>query len=410
MAPGRRLRALGLGASVVLALSAQSLASALEASGVYRVQSGDTLSGISSATGVSIEQLAALNNLTNPDLIVDGQVLRLVAGDRASGEQVAATAGLDYVVRAGDSLWEIATGAGVPLKAIAEMNQLADVDHLVVGQRLRLPASTPSLATAAGPVAPGRPATPPPAAPGPEPAPASAALEKRVLAEARRVAGSGVRVGVAARNLATGEQVAIRADESFAAASVMKLPMLVELERQVAAGTLNWTESLRTQAGAMIAISDNGAANRLYDLLGYGRVNETMARLGLSSTRLANHFADSNNRDSPGQNRTTPADMGRLLELIATDQAVSPQASADMRALLEQNTDRSKLARLLPPGTRVAHKSGWFEGITNDVGIVTANRGARWVIAVFADGVPDAETGNQLVAVVSLAVHDAWGR
>ena len=71
--------------------------------------------------------------------------------------------------------------------------------------------------------------------------------------------------------------------------------------------------------------------------------------------------------------------------------------------------DRSKLARLLPPDARVAHKSGWYEGVANDVGIVTVDRvPTRWVIAVFADHVPDPETGNQTVAAISSAVYDAW--
>jgi beta-lactamase class A len=98
-----------------------------------------------------------------------------------------------------------------------------------------------------------------------------------------------------------------------------------------------------------------------------------------------------------------------LLELIATDQMVSPQVSGDIRALLARNADRSKLVRLLPPDARVAHKSGWYDGVANDVGIVTVDRvPARWVIAVFTENVPDAETGNQIVASISKAVYDAW--
>jgi beta-lactamase class A len=406
MASSLRLRALGAGAAIVFALSAQSLASALEAAGVYRVEPGDTLGAIRAATGIPIDRLTALNNLTDPNLIVAGQELRLRADDKASGEQVAAAAGAEHVVQEGESLWEIANRAGVSLQALAEINQIANVDQLTVGQRLRLPAAAPAPATGAATT--GRSAT---AASAQTRASTSASLRERVLAEARRVGGANVQIGVAAKNLVTGEQIGIRADESFASASVMKLPILVELERQVANGTLNWTDSLWSQASAMMTVSDNIAANRLYDLLGHGRVNETMAKLGLTGTRLANRFSDARTQGPPGQNRTTPADMAELLELIATDQLISAKASADMRALLEQSTDRSKLARLLPPGTRVAHKSGWYEGIANDVGIVTPSQGgARWVIAVFAEGLPDAETGNQLIAVVSHAVYQSWAK
>jgi beta-lactamase class A len=138
-------------------------------------------------------------------------------------------------------------------------------------------------------------------------------------------------------------------------------------------------------------------------------VNDTMAKLGLGSTRFLNMFADTRSSSNPGQNQTTPANMSHLLELIATDQVVSSQVSADIRTLLSRNADRSKLLRLLPPDARVAHKSGWYEGVANDVGIVTVDRVAtRWVIAVFSENLPDAETGNQIVATISKAVYDAW--
>jgi beta-lactamase class A len=134
-----------------------------------------------------------------------------------------------------------------------------------------------------------------------------------------------------------------------------------------------------------------------------------MAKLGLGSTRFLNLFADTRSSSNPGQNQTTPANMAYLLELIATDQVVSTQASAEIRTLLTRNADRSKLVRLLPPDARVAHKSGWYEGVANDVGIVTVDRvPTRWVIAVLTDNVPDAETGNQVVAAISKAVYDAW--
>jgi beta-lactamase class A len=122
-----------------------------------------------------------------------------------------------------------------------------------------------------------------------------------------------------------------------------------------------------------------------------------------------NLFNDARSSSNPGANRTTPSNMTRLLELIATDQIVNPQVSGDIRSLLSRNTDRSKLVRLLPPDAQIAHKSGWYEGVANDVGIVTVDRvPVRWAISVFTENVPDAETGNQIVAAISRAVYDAW--
>lgn len=385
------------------ALHAPPFAAALEAGTAYRVQTGDTLSAIARATGIPLPRLAALNNLTNPDLIIAGQELRLEPGESVARPATATNpSGPTYVVQPGDTLWGIASRARVPVDTLATLNGLTDRERLAVGQRLKMPDGVQVSAQVAAVPATRVPTSAPPAAPG-------LTLEHRILAEARRVAGPNVRVGVAARNLATDARVAIRADEPFPSASVMKLPILVELERQIAAGKLSWTESLRLQASSMMSISDNEAANRLHDLVGEANVNGTMAKLGLPNTRLVNHFADTRSPRDPGQNTTTPADMARLLGLVAEGELVSAPVSADIRSLLERSSDRSKLARLLPADTRVAHKSGWYQGVANDVGLVTTGRGARWVIAVFTEGVADAETGNQTVAAISRAVYDAWG-
>jgi beta-lactamase class A len=163
----------------------------------------------------------------------------------------------------------------------------------------------------------------------------------------------------------------------------------------------------------MIAVSDNSAANQIAQVIHPQSVNDTMARLSLGGTHFLNLFDDARSSANPGQNQTTPSNMAHLLELIATDQVVNSQVSADIRALLARNSDGSKLVRLLPGGARVAHKSGWYDGVANDVGIVNIDahdgRGpARWVIAVFSQNLPDAETGNQLIAGISRTVYDAW--
>jgi beta-lactamase class A len=158
----------------------------------------------------------------------------------------------------------------------------------------------------------------------------------------------------------------------------------------------------------MISISDNDAANAVYDKVGEANVNATLGRLGLGSTKLVNRFGDNQTTLDPGQNHTSPSDMVELLDDIATNSLINATTSADIRGLLATNTDRSKLARLLPPTAAIAHKSGWYTGVANDVGIVTAPGGVRWTIAVFLDGVSDDETGNQAIAAASRAVYDAW--
>ena len=407
-----RLQLAGVAIAIIAAiLSAQSFASAREAVTSYLIQPGDTLSAIAVNTGISLDKLVALNAIKNPDLIIAGQTLSLNGPPPPTSDQ---GNGTRYTVKSGDTLWQIAQANGASLDGLIQLNGLTNADQLSVGQVLRLSTTAAPLQRAASsdpkPKATRTP-TPPKATatPTPTPAPTVSPLQQRVASEAARVGGPNVHVGVAATNLVSGEKVNFHADESFPSASVMKLPILVELERQVAAGALSWTESLRAEVGAMIAVSDNSAANQIVDAIHPQAVNDTLGRLGLGGTHFMNLFSDARSAASPGLNQTTPANMAHLLELIATDQIVSPQVSADIRTLLGRNVDRSKLARLLPSDARVEHKSGWYEGVANDAGIVTVDRvPTRWVIAVFSENLPDAETGNQLVAAISKAVYDAW--
>ncbi len=400
-------------------LSAQSFASAREAVAVYLVQPGDTLLAISATTGVPLDRLVGFNNIKDPDFIIAGKTLSL-DGSAATAVQNApdASAGPHYTVKTGDTLWDISLATGASLDNLIKLNGLANADQLSVGQVLRLPATAAApivagpiqrvaASTAAKPKA--TPTPKPTPAPTPLPTPVASPLQLRVAAEAARVGGPNVHIGAAAINLTSGEKIGLRAEEAFPSASVMKLPILVELERQIAAGSLSWTESLRAEVGAMVAVSDNSAANQIAAAIHPQSVNDTMAKLGLGGTHFVNLFSDARSPSNPGMNQTTPGNMARLLELIATDQMVNPQVSGDIRSLLSRNVDRSKLVRLLPPDARVAHKSGWYDGVANDVGIVTVDRvAARWVIAVFTENLPDAETGNQIVASISKAVYDAW--
>jgi beta-lactamase class A len=432
-----RLQVAGAAVGITAAiLSAQSMASARETVASYLVQPGDSLSRIATTTGVSVDKLINLNGIKNPDFIVAGQTLSLDGSAPAPSATPSASASAapmatpsptpttapgtsSYTVRSGDTLWDIAVSTGATVDTIVKLNNLSDSDALTIGQVLTVPAassSRPSPSPTARPAQTRTGGSPSTAGgqtaalvvPKPTVAP-KLTLQQKIANEVQKAGGGKVRVGVSAVNLVTGEKVGLNGDDVFPSASVMKLPILVELERQIATGKLSWTDSLRDEAGAMIAVSDNSAANQIADVIKTGSVNDTMSKLGLANTRFLNLFDDTRKSSNPGQNQTTPNNMTHLLNLLATDQVVSSQVSADIRALLARNTDRSKLVRLLPAEARVAHKSGWYDGVANDVGIVTVDRvPARWVIAVFTQNLPDAETGNQLVATISRAVYDAW--
>lgn len=417
-----RLRLLLFPAAAAAALLSQTLSADAVAPSAhsYVIKPGDTLVAIAAAVGSTVGDLVKANGITDPNLIIAGHRLTLPDGlagpasSPAAGSTSSATGpasgsgsapGVVYTVAQGDTLWTIAQAANVTVDQIQTANNLSDPSVLQVGQKLLIPNPTAAgggQATAGG----GQTAAAiQPAAPV-----AAASLANKLVGAAANVPGSGnVHYGFAALNLATGQQVVFHSGDVFPSASVMKLPILVEYERQLAAGKLANASTLRPLVAAMVDESDNSAANKLMDVLGIGNVNSTMASLGLTATHLVNHFDDPSAPQHAGENSTTPSDMVHLLALIAQDKVVSPQACADMRSLLLGNTDQSKLVRLLPAGTAVAHKSGWYPGVAADVGIVTPSGStSRWVVAMFTDGIPSAETGNQMIAAVSQALYTAW--
>jgi beta-lactamase class A len=369
------------------------LAHAVDRSHYYTVRPGETLGAISQSLGVSMARLAGLNNLANPDFIRAGQHLLLpdeAAAAPAAGS--AARSAREYTVRSGDTLLRIATELGVSPAALIQANNLANPDRLAVGDKLAIPAGQAQTSSSTS-----RPAQ--------SVASLVPELATTVLGAARAVSPDA-RLGVAARNLATGARLDIRSADVFHSASVNKIPIMVEAFRQIGNGKLARGAAVSSDLERMITLSDNEAANRLLDLVGEPNVNNTVASLGLGSTQLRNYFSFTRGPRDPGFNQSSPADMAALLALLANDRLVSSQ---EMRALLLRAQDSSKIARGLPAGTRLAHKSGWFTGVANDAGIIYAPR-ANYVLAVFSEGLPDGETGNQLIAAISRTIHDAWGK
>jgi beta-lactamase class A len=357
------------------------------------VKIGDTLSSIALSYGVAIDELVSLNSITNPNRIAEGATLNLPTAAGSSGRR-------EYIVRPGDSLSSIAAANGTTIVAILENNKLENPNLLKVGQQIVLP--TNSSGSASPTTATPRPATASAVAIGS----AQTAVQKLI----QTTVPEGARVGILAVNLTTGERVEHRAWETFPAASVAKLAVLVEAQRQIEAGTLEVSDATRNDLRNMIVLSDNQAANRLIDRMGSAKINATMAQLGFKSTILRNLFEGAALPSYNGQlNQTSPGDMVALLTRITTEQLISPTSSRAMRDLMLATRDTSRLPRLLPVEARVAHKSGWYQGVSNDVGIVYSPLG-KFIVAVFTTGSDDAEGESRFIAQVGQTLYKAWGQ
>ena len=111
----------------------------------HQVLPGETLSTIASQYGVTVDSVAKLNNLANPNVIVVGSELKIPAVGSSATQSASAPVdsgqvGLHLVVP-GETLTTIARSYGVQVRALAEANGISDLDFVEVGQMLRVPAS-----------------------------------------------------------------------------------------------------------------------------------------------------------------------------------------------------------------------------------------------------------------------------
>ncbi len=105
---------------------------------VVVVRAGETLSEIADRHGVSLTRLMQANGLSNPDHVEVGQRLTL-PGSASRASSGSSQRGGSVTVRAGETLSEIADRHGVSLTRLMQANGLSNPDHVEVGQRLTLP-------------------------------------------------------------------------------------------------------------------------------------------------------------------------------------------------------------------------------------------------------------------------------
>lgn len=79
----------------------------------YIVKKGDTLSGIASKYGTTYQELAKINNISNPNIINVGQIIKLKKGSTAKS----------YIVKSGDTLSSIASTYGTTWQKLYEKNK-----------------------------------------------------------------------------------------------------------------------------------------------------------------------------------------------------------------------------------------------------------------------------------------------
>ncbi|HVN70090.1 MAG TPA: serine hydrolase [Candidatus Binatia bacterium] len=230
-------------------------------------------------------------------------------------------------------------------------------------------------------------------------------------------------------DLSTGYHAGFNASKSMPAASTIKLPVMVEVFTQLEAGRFDLRRRVTLLASdkdygsgdlcdapagtsypvsllleKMIDVSDNTATNMLIRLVGRRNINRQMYSLGLAHTHLAGDVRTEGwaIRETL---RTSPADLVRLLTLMARRELVDQWSSNEMIGILEADQYNTLLPEPLPDDVAIAHKTGSLYDTLNDAGIVFA-ADAPYAIAVMTTALPSQNLGRSFIHAVSRLTYD----
>ena len=287
-----------------------------------------------------------------------------------------------------------------------------------------------------------------------QPARSTSGLQRLLDAELARFPG---KAGVWVKHLTLGEEAAVRGDETFNSASVIKIPVAVLAFRMADKGELSLAQRITISASdvrggsgifryhdpglqptlrdvllQMIITSDNTATDlAIAKVGGVDRVNAWLREAGYGDgLKLTQTTGDlfakyralpqgTNSNEKTNADRTywlgemTPHATGRMLEAIqrcsdgsAGASPIATQAScADMmRMMRAQQSGARRLPHFL--GVAVAHKTGDFPPVlANDVGIVFARSGPI-VISFFTNAIegPYGEAEDRIGRIAQLIV------
>ena len=229
------------------------------------------------------------------------------------------------------------------------------------------------------------------------------------------VAGRGGEFGIAALDLSNGKMVSINGDERFPMASTVKLAIAATYLAQVDHGRRSLSDriggtSADALMGRMLIHSDNIATDLLLANLGGPATVQTWLNFnGLSAIRIDRTISQllRSRRDLRDiRDSSSPHSMLSLLKTVDSGPALTGASRSYLLSLMARcATGRNRMKALLPSFTRVEHKTGTLDGLTDDVGFITMPSGRRIAVVMFARGGNDRP---RTIAEAARSIYDGF--
>ena len=225
----------------------------------------------------------------------------------------------------------------------------------------------------------------------------------------------------------TGNYANINADEIFPTASIIKLPVLVQLFRSIeknqltiydemplteyyrteGSGSLqfkaaNSKYSIDTLARMMITESDNSATNMIMVKLGsMTDINSGIREWGLKHTYVQTWLPDLG-----GTNHSTARDMAQILYNIDNPKFLSTSSREKIFDYMGHVHNNRLIAAGIPSNATFLHKTGDIGKMLGDAGIVFAPNGKKYIVVIFANRPHNSPLGKEFIVKASETIYN----
>ncbi len=258
--------------------------------------------------------------------------------------------------------------------------------------------------------------------------------------------GSDGRIGVAAIDLATGQEIAVLGDQRFPMASTSKIAIAATFLEGVEQGRWSLTSeyplmipvgskpfssavapvrpgeylTARKLIELMLTRSSNSATDALLAVVGGpAAVNDWARRAGIEEFNLTRDIATLVRDDgeiNPAvridvRDSATPRAMVQLLSGIYQGKWLSKASRQIIIDEMENcRTGTRRIPALLPAEATVAHKTGSLNNTSSDVGIITAPDGRSIAVAIYVTGQGSRPNREAKIASIAQAIYQGYDR
>lgn len=238
-------------------------------------------------------------------------------------------------------------------------------------------------------------------------------------------------VGLVFYDMKRDEKIEINSDDVFEAASLVKVPIMLDIYLKVSRGELKMEDKIelidtvktggagilkdkpsgtfwtvKDLVSLMISKSDNTATDMLIDLAGMENVENTVKAMGLKRTTLRRKIYDFAQVDMGRDNVTSPEDMFLLFYNLYNSKDIQEVYRKEMLDILKSQENRKMIPKYLPSESMCAHKTGGLTGIVHDCSIVYPSARQPYILVLMGKNVTDTEKAEDVFANMSRDVYD----